>query len=216
MDLQVGGVSAFRVDKNDAYVGQYGAGSTKLYLNGTNGTRPFIGTSAFQLTIDMGSYNFNIARLGNNHVIFDNNGNHTLNLIANTLTRFGGQTNAFPALKRNGAALEVRLADDSGYAGLTAGTLVSLGGIQAYSTIEGYSTGQSAGFSGSVRVGSGGNNVASAILECVSTTKGFLPPRQTEAQRLAISSPAVGLIVYQTDATAGLYVYKTGGWQFIA
>jgi hypothetical protein len=57
---------------------------------------------------------------------------------------------------------------------------------------------------------------ASAILELSSTTKGFLPPRQTQVQRLAIASPAIGLIVYQTDAPEGLYINKSTGWQFIA
>jgi hypothetical protein len=56
---------------------------------------------------------------------------------------------------------------------------------------------------------------ASSILTLVSTTKGFLPPRMTNAQRTAISSPAVGLIVYCTDATEGLYIYKSTGWTFI-
>jgi len=31
---------------------------------------------------------------------------------------------------------------------------------------------------------------------------------------LAIVSPAVGLHVYQTDATEGVYVYKSTGWAF--
>ena len=43
----------------------------------------------------------------------------------------------------------------------------------------------------------------------------FLPPVMTQAQRLAISLPEIGLIVYQTDATEGLYVNKSGGWTFI-
>jgi hypothetical protein len=59
------------------------------------------------------------------------------------------------------------------------------------------------------------NQVASAILELRSNAMGFLPPRMTNAQRTAISSPAVGLIVYCTDATEGLYVYKSTGWTFI-
>jgi hypothetical protein len=41
--------------------------------------------------------------------------------------------------------------------------------------------------------------VASAALDVTSTTKGFLPPRMTEAQRDDIASPATGLQVYCTD-----------------
>jgi hypothetical protein len=58
--------------------------------------------------------------------------------------------------------------------------------------------------------------VASAKVQIDSTTQGLLPPRMTAAQRTAISSPAVGLVVYQTDATEGLYQYKTGGWEIVA
>jgi hypothetical protein len=56
---------------------------------------------------------------------------------------------------------------------------------------------------------------ASAVLDLRSTTRGFLPPRMTNAQRLAIASPAVGLIVYCTDAVEGLYVNKSTGWTFV-
>lgn len=59
-------------------------------------------------------------------------------------------------------------------------------------------------------------DVASSKLTIESTTQGFLPPRMTNAQRTSISSPAVGLMVYCTDATEGLYVYKSTGWTFIA
>jgi len=56
---------------------------------------------------------------------------------------------------------------------------------------------------------------ASAIVAFNSTTKGFLPPRMTSTQRTAISSPAVGLIVYQTDSTEGTYEYTSAGWRII-
>jgi hypothetical protein len=69
--------------------------------------------------------------------------------------------------------------------------------------------------SGSVGIGVNTSINASAILDITSTTKGFLPPRMTNAQRAAIASPAVGLIVYCTDATEGLYVYKSTGWTFM-
>ena len=40
---------------------------------------------------------------------------------------------------------------------------------------------------------------ASAMLDVSSTTKGFLPPRMTGAQRATITSPAQGLMIYCTD-----------------
>ena len=67
----------------------------------------------------------------------------------------------------------------------------------------------------SVGVGTTAPN-ASAQLDINSTTKGFLPPRMTAIQRLAISSPAEGLLVYQTDYPAGYYYYKYGTWSPIA
>ncbi len=60
---------------------------------------------------------------------------------------------------------------------------------------------------------------SSAMLDVSSTTKGFLPPRMTLAQRNLISLPATGIIVYQTDDVNGLYVNKgtaaVPDWQLI-
>jgi hypothetical protein len=56
---------------------------------------------------------------------------------------------------------------------------------------------------------------ASSIVDLTSTTQGFLPPRMTNAQRAAIGAPAVGLMVYCTDAVEGLYIYKSTGWTFV-
>jgi hypothetical protein len=49
----------------------------------------------------------------------------------------------------------------------------------------------------------------SSMLDVSSTTRGVLVSRMTQTQRQAISSPAQGLIVYQTDGTAGFY-YNAG------
>lgn len=54
---------------------------------------------------------------------------------------------------------------------------------------------------------------SSAIMEVQSTTKGFLLPKMTAAQRSAISSPTAGLIVYQTDGLVterGIWAYDSG------
>lgn len=60
-----------------------------------------------------------------------------------------------------------------------------------------------------------GTDGLQAILALTSTTRGFLPPRMTNAQRIAIVTPAVGLIVYCTDSVEGLYINKSTGWTFI-
>ena len=56
-------------------------------------------------------------------------------------------------------------------------------------------------------------SVASSILTLASTTQGFLPPRMTKAQREAISSPATGLVVYQTDDVEGLWIRTSSAWR---
>lgn len=67
------------------------------------------------------------------------------------------------------------------------------------------------------QVGIGTNNPDnSAVLDIESTTKGLLAPRMTAAQRTAISTPAEGLIVFQTDNTPNLYCYINGAWTAIS
>ncbi|NTW33435.1 MAG: hypothetical protein HGB12_12575 [Bacteroidetes bacterium] len=58
---------------------------------------------------------------------------------------------------------------------------------------------------------------SSAMLDVKSTNQGFLTPRLTEAQRTTdIASPATGLLVYQTDGTAGFYYYNGSSWTMLA
>ncbi len=68
-------------------------------------------------------------------------------------------------------------------------------------------------------VASGGNvgigtATPSAKLDVSSTTQGFLPPRMTTTQKNAISSPATGLVVYDTTLNK-LCVYTGAGWETI-
>ena len=68
---------------------------------------------------------------------------------------------------------------------------------------------------------------ASAQLDVTSTTKGMLIPRMTGAERMAIPTPAIGLLVIQTNtevvppaSSPGLYLYEQDGlssvWRRIA
>jgi hypothetical protein len=61
-------------------------------------------------------------------------------------------------------------------------------------------------------VGIGTNSPnASAIVDMSSTSKGFLPPRMTTTQRLAIANPINGLFVYDTS-TDTFWFYESGKW----
>ena len=66
--------------------------------------------------------------------------------------------------------------------------------------------------SGNVGIGTTAN--ASAILHLSSTTKGFLPPVLTTTQRDAISSPAEGLMIYNTT-TNKLNFYNGSAWEAV-
>jgi hypothetical protein len=58
----------------------------------------------------------------------------------------------------------------------------------------------------------GSNPDASSILDIKSTDKGILVPRMTQTQKNAITSPATGLLIYQTDGTSGFYYYNGSAW----
>ena len=67
--------------------------------------------------------------------------------------------------------------------------------------------------SGNVGIGTASPN-ASAILDAQSTTKGVRMPNMTTTQKNAISSPAAGLMVFDTTL-AKLCVYSGSAWQTI-
>lgn len=65
---------------------------------------------------------------------------------------------------------------------------------------------------GNVGIGAAPN--ASALLDVSSTTKGLLVPRMTSGQKTGISSPANGLIVYDTDLNH-LCIYNGTAWRWL-
>jgi hypothetical protein len=86
--------------------------------------------------------------------------------------------------------------------GLSNTVIFWAGGYQIRNTANGIvftgATGAATGALGlGMTTGTGIN--ASCILQADSTTKGFLPPRMTTAQKNAIATPANGLMVYDTD-----------------
>ncbi len=96
-------------------------------------------------------------------------------IISNTgltsfgLLKLGGTTSAFPAIARSSSNIIVTLAD------ATAGASLGVGMASATGVL------------------------ATAALQIDSTTKGFLLPRMTTTQRDNITTPANGLMVYDTD-----------------
>lgn len=55
-------------------------------------------------------------------------------IFGGAMQRFGGSSVAFPALRRTGASIDVRLADDSGYAGLAALNITATAGQVFFNT----------------------------------------------------------------------------------
>ena len=106
----------------------------------------------------------------------------------------------------NAVGGQFRLKAD-GTTNLDGGIIVTAPGVM-YLTNWGLTRGFVVSPTGNIEVRGGPMTVggttadASAKLEVVSTTQGFLPPRMTTGQRNAIASPATGLTLYCTDCTA--------------
>jgi hypothetical protein len=126
------------------------------------------------------------------------------------VTGSGAISSTIPFVVRNSAGTELLKVFGNGqiYLPQPAGTNLFLNQISGYNS-DTIATGTSRFICGG---GFSGIN-ASAQFEIVSTTRGFLPPRMTTTQKNAISSPAAGLVVYDTTL-AKLCVYTTA-WETI-
>jgi len=203
MDLQVGGVSKLSVSR---------LGSIAAYSIDAQGT-----TSIFH-AIRLGASSIAITSPSYGVMTIYNGATSDFGRL-----QFGGTTNAFPSIKRNEAAIDFRLADDSGYAAINAGVayvkgsgtsgttnalLVQNGaGTNLFRTrddggsfFEGGGAVYATGFVGSVYGLFGGLAYSpSVVLGADSTVAGFLPPRMTTAQFDGIASKATGLEAYSND-----------------
>jgi len=144
--------------------------------------------------------------------------------FSNSVTSGAFMTNA---TNGSGGQEAIRINNDNGYIGFFNGANnVRSGYLQGNTTDLTLTTSLSTplifGIANSekMRISSAGNvgigttsPAASSLLDVTSTTQGFLPPRMTNTQRLAISSPAVGLVVFVTTTIEqGLWVYHSTGW----
>jgi hypothetical protein len=163
-------------------------------------------------------------------IIFNNNGfdratfKSTGNFLINTTTdagykldvngtsRFTGQLDVFSG------AVNFRVNNNSGYVQIGFGSTVFLN----YNATEVYCGSQYAYFNSGVQFrflgvglfGNVGSPNTSAQLQADSTTKGFLPPRMTTAQKNAIGTPATGLVVYDTTLNK-LAVFTGVNWETV-
>lgn len=87
--------------------------------------------------------------------------------------------------------------------------MLEMWGNQAYSLITLNTTGTSF-FYNTVAIGNSTAN-ASAILDIISTTKGFGLPSMTTTQKNAVSSPRAGLMVYDSTLNQASY-YNGSSW----
>jgi len=73
-------------------------------------------------------------------------------------------------------------------------------------------------FSQSLAINTDGSTAnSSAILDVKSTAKGILIPRMTKAQKNAITTPATGLLVYQTSPdSTGFQYYDGSRWNWLS
>ena len=226
MDLQVGGVSRFRVSNGGIIVSSSNISTTAGSIYAANGYS--IGWS--------GGSQFSSSTDGIINLL--NSGFNNFNRL-----NFGGTTNAFPAIKRNGAAIDFRLADDSAFcsintldintrivSGNTSSGLILRpdgGGISGRTaSLESFTSGlgwtqsfsaengKDYGIMSRGAIVGASTLVASAILQADSTTKGFLLPRMTTTQKNAITTPATGLVLYDSTLNK-LCVYTGSAWETI-
>jgi len=139
----VDGSGHFTAATDNTYdIGANGANRPRNVYVGTNVTVGDTVTAANFFAGATGTFIFN----GRSRILSPSDG--VLGLYNNGSTdfnrlQFGGTTSSFPALKRNSAEIDVRLADDSGYTSITAATVYAAQNFRATSNTSVISLGSS-------------------------------------------------------------------------
>ena len=191
----------------------YLEGSTPAIFYGSSGTFVGGGSANFYSGQGTGNAFFSVVHNNNNVAIRAlSNSNILLNPTAGNVL-IGTTTDAGFRLDVNGTARVIT----SMLVGVSATQGVVQSGVFRGSFFNSYSNSHTifeikssgnASFYQGAAFGTSSDAVASAQVEIVSTTKGFLPPRMTTTQKNAIASPAAGLMVY--DTTLNVISYYNG------
>lgn len=202
-DLQKNSTSVARIDNDGAFISSayLGASIQRLRFNGGS----------------LGGAIGYITGISDGVIRLTNNAESGFSRL-----QFGGTSNLWPSLKPVGNSIEVRLADDTAYSQLIASSLEAKNYLQVGSAVL-TGTRLYVNSDTNVRLSFDANSFvievngatahASSIFTLNSTLKGFLPPRMTTAQKTAITTPAAGLVVYDTTLNK-LCVYTTA-WETI-
>jgi hypothetical protein len=190
MDLQVGGVSRFRVGNN---------GSVTAALHITT-------AGDFVTTNTGGQFKISDTKLGRGGAdgtfVMLNNAENGFNRLM-----LGGTTSSFPAIKRNGAAIDFRLADDSGFCAVNTGAIATIGNINVTGSII-CSSNQELGANGYFAFGS--RTMIRSSVDGILTLTNYA---QNDFNRLqlggttssfpSIARSTTNLVICLADATAG-------------
>ena len=132
LDLQVGGITKFKVQNNGYITGQniiLGSDSAwQIKITTDDGTNPG-GTISYTNSGEvfykqfMQGGNYNFVGIGFPLTFSSNNGTNKIILSSVGNLQFNGTSSSFPMIKRNGAAFDFRLADDSAFCAVNTGVL---------------------------------------------------------------------------------------------
>lgn len=168
----------------------------------------FIGILLFSVAAYAANIFYQPVSIKTTLTVSGNSSHGNLMLSANTLS--STNTNGNVVVTPNGSG--VFRTDNLSLDGNTLASLDTNGNIELAANGSGLIRSTNAvAFSTSLAVGQATAANTKSILELVSTTKAFLPPRMSTAQRDAISSPAEGSVIYNTT-TFSLNFYDGSTW----
>ena len=227
-------IGAFALRNNTTGNQNTAAGSNALNINTTGETNSAFGAEALRNNTN-GSGNTGIGRrsLFNNTTGIDNTATGSASLSANTSGRDNSAMGLF-ALTSNTTGNNNTALGSRAMLTNTIGNLNTILGSNSDVLTNGLNNATAVGANSrvdcdncmvlgsvngvnsatsNVNVGIGTTNPnSSSLLELSSTSKGLLIPRMSQVQRLAITTPANGLLTYQTDGISGFYFYNGTGW----